>query len=116
MPVWHEEPVAVYMRERPAEQDQQLADYKKADAHFSICDAKRLRMTLVLGVAFVAQECLRDGVAGREENLVPVLPTDAPEVVTRGQVFAQRRDWDRLEAVVLPAVRLVEGHLVPGLE
>ena len=45
-----------------------------------------------------------------------MLPTDAPEVVTRGQVFAQRRDGDRLEAVVLPAVRLVERDLVPGLE
>ena len=70
----------------------------------------------MLGVVFIAQYFLSDGVAGREDKLVPVLPTDAPEVVTRGQVFAQRRDGDRLEAVVLPAIGLVEGDLVPGLE
>ena len=62
----------------------------------------------MLGVMFVAQYLLSNRVAGREQKLVPVLPPDAPEVVTRGQVFAQRRDGDGFEAVVLPAVGLVE--------
>ena len=69
---------------------------------------------LVLGVMFVAQYLLSNRVAGREQKLVPVLPPDAPEVVTRGQVFAQRRDGDGFEAVVLPAVGLVERDLVPA--